>query len=176
MCLSTVAITPAICSWPLPWQLNWVCPLSALTRMDVDVPGGRNRRLQHGGLTLLDETYNASPEAVLAALDLLAAQPGRRFAVLGTMLELGEQSLPLHRQVAERAAALGLDGLVVVASGAEAEAMAEAAATLDRLEVVAHPDLAAAPLARWLSSGDVLLLKASRGVSLERLIPLLPEV
>ena len=151
-------------------------PLSALTRMDVDVPGGRNRRLQHGGLTLLDETYNASPEAVLAALDLLAAQPGRRFAVLGTMLELGEQSVPLHRQVAERAAALGLDGLVVVASGAEAEAMAEAAATLDRLEVVAHPDLAAAPLARWLSSGDVLLLKASRGVALERLIPLLPEV
>ena len=89
--------------------------------MEVEVPGGRNRRLQLGGLTLLDETYNASPEAVLAALDLLAAQPGRRFAVLGTMLELGDQSVALHRQVAERAAALGLDGLVIVASGAEAE-------------------------------------------------------
>ena len=144
--------------------------------MEVEVPGGRNRRLQLGCLTLLDETYNASPEAVLAALDLLAAQPGRRFAVLGTMLELGDQSVALHRQVAERAAALGLDGLVIVASGAEAEAMAEAAAPLPRLEVVAQPELAAAPLAQWLSSGDVLLLKASRGVALERLIPHLPEV
>ena len=151
-------------------------PLDELTRMEVEVPGGRNRRLQLGGLTLLDETYNASPEAVLAALDLLAAQPGRRFAVLGTMLELGDQSVALHRQVAERAAALGLDGLVIVASGAEAEAMAEAAAPLPRLEVVAQPELAAAPLVQWLSSGDVLLLKASRGVALERLIPHLPEV
>ena len=65
------------------------------------MPGGRNRRIRHGALTLLDETYNASPEAVLAALQLLAEQPGRRFAVLGTMLELGESSLALHRQVAE---------------------------------------------------------------------------
>ena len=65
----------------------------ALQGMQVTVPGGRNRRLQQGGLTLLDETYNASPEAVLAALELLAAQPGRRFAVLGTMLELGDRSL-----------------------------------------------------------------------------------
>ena len=71
----------------------------ALQAMQVTVPGGRNRRLQQGGLTLLDETYNASPEAVLAALELLAAQPGRRFAVLGTMLELGERSLELHQRL-----------------------------------------------------------------------------
>jgi UDP-N-acetylmuramoyl-tripeptide--D-alanyl-D-alanine ligase len=148
--------------------------LPSLSRLEVAVPGGRNRRLQLGGLTLLDETYNASPEAVLAALELLACQPGRRFAVLGTMLELGEQSVALHRQVAERAAALGLDGLVVVAGGPEAQAMAEAAAGLPRLALVAEPQLAAAPLAQWLESGDVLLLKASRGVALEQLIPLLP--
>ena len=77
--------------------------LEALADLKVAVPGGRNRRLQQGGLTLLDETYNASPEAVLAALDLLATQPGRRFAVLGTMLA-GDRSLDLHRQVASRAA------------------------------------------------------------------------
>jgi len=151
-------------------------PLAALGQMQVEVPGGRNRRLEHGGLTLLDETYNASPEAVLAALDLLAAQPGRRFAVLGTMLELGEQSVALHRRVAERAAALGLDGLVVVSQGAEAEAMAAAAAPLSRLAVVAQPEQAVEPLAAWLQRGDVLLLKASRGVALERLIPLLPQL
>ena len=151
-------------------------PSSALRELDVAVPGGRNRRLQLGGLTLLDETYNASPEAVLAALDLLAGQPGRRFAVLGTMLELGEQSVALHRQVAERASALELDGLVIVASGPEADAMAKAAAALPRLAVVARPEDAAPALQQWLSAGDVLLLKASRGVALERLIPLLPEV
>jgi UDP-N-acetylmuramoyl-tripeptide--D-alanyl-D-alanine ligase len=150
--------------------------LADLGQLQVEVPGGRNRRLERGGLTLLDETYNASPEAVLAALDLLAAQSGRRFAVLGTMLELGEQSVALHRRVAERAASLGLDGLVVVSQGAEAEAMAAAAAPLSRLAVVAQPEQAVEPLAAWLQRGDVLLLKASRGVALERLIPLLPQL
>jgi len=148
----------------------------ALQAMQVTVPGGRNRRLQQGGLTLLDETYNASPEAVLAALDLLAAQPGRRFAVLGTMLELGDRSLELHQEVAARAVQLGLDGLVLVDGGAEGKAMAEVAAPLPHLQLVSHPEDAAAPLAAWLNSGDVLLLKASRGVALERLIPLLPSL
>ena len=147
----------------------------ALQAMQVTVPGGRNRRLQQGGLTLLDETYNASPEAVLAALELLAAQPGRRFAVLGTMLELGERSLELHQEVAARAVQLGLDGLVLVDGGEEGKAMAEVAAPLPYLQLVSHPEDAAAPLAAWLNSGDVLLLKASRGVALERLIPLLPR-
>ena len=147
-----------------------------LQAMQVTVPGGRNRRLQQGGLTLLDETYNASPEAVLAALELLAAQPGRRFAVLGTMLELGERSLELHQEVAARAVQLGLDGLVLVDGGEEGKAMAEVAAPLPHLQLVSHPEDAAAPLAAWLNSGDVLLLKASRGVALERLIPLLPRL
>ena len=148
----------------------------ALQAMQVTVPGGRNRRLQQGGLTLLDETYNASPEAVLAALELLAAQPGRRFAVLGTMLELGERSLELHQEVAARAVQLGLDGLVLVDGGAEGKAMAEVAAPLPHLQLVSNPEDAAEPLAAWLNSGDVLLLKASRGVALERLIPLLPSL
>ncbi|MGC6483452.1 MAG: UDP-N-acetylmuramoyl-tripeptide--D-alanyl-D-alanine ligase [Synechococcus sp.] len=145
----------------------------ALVALDVVVPGGRNRRLQLGSLTVLDETYNASPEAVVAALDLLAQQPGRRFAVLGTMLELGAASVALHRAVVERAVALRLDGLVVVTSGAEAIAMAEAGAALQRFAVVPTPEAAAEPLQDWLIAGDYLLLKASRGVALERLLPVL---
>ncbi|MEB3361626.1 MAG: UDP-N-acetylmuramoyl-tripeptide--D-alanyl-D-alanine ligase [Synechococcaceae cyanobacterium] len=153
-------------------------PKEALTGLETDLPGGRNRRQQLGALTLLDETYNASPEAVLAALDLLAAQAasGRRYAVLGTMLELGERSLELHGQVAERARDLGLDGLVIVASGAEGEAMEAAAAGLPRLARVNQPEQALEPLSAWLTPGDVVLLKASRGVALERLIPLLPNL
>ena len=141
--------------------------------LQVDLPGGRSRRLQQNGVLILDETYNASPEAVLAALELLAQQPGRRFAVLGTMLELGEQSLALHCRVAERARQLDLDGLVIVDQGEEGAAMVAAATGLSRLRQVDCPEAAAEPLQQWLQPGDVLLLKASRGVALERLIPLL---
>jgi UDP-N-acetylmuramoyl-tripeptide--D-alanyl-D-alanine ligase len=147
--------------------------LEALADLQVAVPGGRNRRLQQGGLTLLDETYNASPEAVLAALDLLASSNGRRFAVLGTMLELGERSVELHRQVAERAVALGLDGLVLVVDGVEAEAMEPIALSLPAFARVSTPEDAMNPLRDWLRPGDTLLLKASRGGALERLLPLL---
>jgi UDP-N-acetylmuramoyl-tripeptide--D-alanyl-D-alanine ligase len=143
----------------------------------VEVPGGRSRRLQVAGIEVLDETYNASPESMLAALELLAHQPlaagGRRYAVLGTMLELGEHSLALHRQVAERAKQLQLDGLVIVDAGAEGEAMQAAAQGLPRLAKVAEPEAAAVALGAWLCPGDVVLLKASRAVALERLLPLL---
>ena len=149
---------------------------ASLNMMEVSVPGGRNRRLVQGGLTLLDETYNASPEAVMAALALLSSQPGRRFAVLGTMLELGAESLQLHCAVATQAAALKLDGLVVVDGGEEGRAMANAAAALPRIAVVSSPEDAAEPLSKWLRAGDVVLLKASRGVALEKLIPLLPTL
>ena len=150
--------------------------LEALSALAVEVPGGRNRRLEIGGVSVLDETYNASPEAVLAALQLLSeSRGGRRFAVLGTMLELGEQSLALHQQVARRARELGIDGLVVVDSGAEGDAMVEAAEGLPLLARVMSPEAAADPLLQWLAPGDLLLLKGSRGVALEKLFPLLQD-
>ena len=147
-----------------------------LRSMQVAMTGGRNRRLQQGGLTVLDETYNASPEAMLAALDLLASQSGRRFAVLGTMLELGDKSLELHRQVASRAAELKLDGLVIVDAGEEGRVMQEAASGLRCLARVSTPEEAASPLKDWLNAGDVVLLKASRGVALEHLLSKLPTL
>jgi UDP-N-acetylmuramoyl-tripeptide--D-alanyl-D-alanine ligase len=147
-----------------------------LRQLQVALPGGRSRRLAVGGVRLLDETYNASPEAVLASLELLAAQVGgRRYAVLGTMLELGDQSLALHRRVAGRAMELGLDGLLIVDGGAEGEAMTAEAAGLPRLARVPSPEAAAAVLQPWLAPGDTVLLKASRSVALERLIPLLQQ-
>ncbi len=145
-----------------------------LRDLSVSLPGGRARRLSINGVSVLDETYNASPEAMLASLELLKQQPGgHRYAVVGTMLELGEQSLSLHRQVGEKAAALELDGLVVVASEPEASAVMQGAAGLSKLVCVASPEAAAEPLKQWLRPGDHVLLKASRGIALERLIPLL---
>ena len=78
--------------------------------------------------------------------------------------------------MAARAAALKLDGVVLVDGGDEGQAMANVASGLDRLALVATPEAAAVPLGQWLQAGDVVLLKASRGVALERLIPLLPSV
>jgi UDP-N-acetylmuramoyl-tripeptide--D-alanyl-D-alanine ligase len=155
---------------------------ASLSELVVELPGGRSRRLQLAGVQVLDETYNASPEAMLAALDLLAGAEvaGKRYAVLGTMLELGDQSLELHRRVGERAAAHAaagrLDGLVIVDEGAEGEAMQQGAGTvLPRLARVARPQEAVEPLGSWLQPGDCLLLKASRGVALEQVLPLLEK-
>jgi UDP-N-acetylmuramoyl-tripeptide--D-alanyl-D-alanine ligase len=66
--------------------------------------------------------------------------------------------------------------LVVVDGGEEGRAMANAAAALTRLAVVSSPEDAAEPLSEWLRAGDVVLLKASRGLALEKLIPLLPTL
>jgi UDP-N-acetylmuramoyl-tripeptide--D-alanyl-D-alanine ligase len=155
-----------------------VAPTS-FERLAVAVPGGRSRRLNMAGLQVLDETYNASPEAMLAALDLLAGSSGgRRFAVLGTMLELGEQSLALHREVGDRARELAdrglLQGLVIVDGGAEGAALeAGAAGSLAQLARVETPLQAVEALIPWLAPGDWVLLKASRGVALEQALPLL---
>ena len=148
-----------------------------LASLNVELPGGRSRRLELkgalAGVHVLDETYNASPEAMLASLDLLCQQQGRHFAVLGTMLELGDQSEALHFKVGLRAAELGLDGLVVVAQGSEGDAMLAGANGLSKLVHVNQPEDAVTTLKAWLQKGDHLLLKASRGIALERLIELI---
>ncbi len=150
--------------------------IDTVKRIDLSIPKGRNQELTIGGLTILDETYNSSPEAVDALLELLVSIPGRHFAVLGTMLELGDQSLNFHRNVTRRVVELGLDGLVIVADNAEAEVMAEEAKGMARFAIVQTPEDAAKPLHSWLKAGDVVLLKASRAISLERVIPLLPKI
>ncbi len=150
--------------------------LDKLKELNVMMPAGRSSQLQLGGITVLDETYNSSPEAVYAALELLITIPGRHFAVLGKMLELGEHSVDLHRDIARKVVKLGLDGLVIVAAnGPEAAAMATEAASLPNFVIVSTPEEAAKPLDNWLKSGDVLLLKASRNIRLERLLPFLAE-
>jgi UDP-N-acetylmuramoyl-tripeptide--D-alanyl-D-alanine ligase len=124
-----------------------------------------------GGVTLVDDTYNASPRSVVAALDVLAGLPGRRGAVLGEMLELGEASDEGHRVVGE-AAARTVDWLVVVGRGARGIAEGAAAAGLPERDIVRVPDAETAleVLPPRLRDGDVVLVKASRGIALERVV------
>ncbi len=124
-----------------------------------------------GGVTLVDDTYNASPRSVIAALDLLAGLPGRRAAVLGEMLELGEAADEGHRAVGE-AAARTVDWLVVVGAGAAGIADGALAAGLDPARVVRVRDTDGAleAVTPRLRDGDVVLLKASRGIALDRVV------
>ncbi len=136
----------------------------------VPVPH-RSQLLRAGGWTILDDSYNASPDAVVAALDLLAGLPGRRIAVLGEMLELGEPAEAEHLRVGGHAAGVA-DRLLVVGEGAAAiaEGATEAGLDAERVTTVADRDEALALLLSELRDGDTILVKASRGAALDVLV------
>jgi UDP-N-acetylmuramoyl-tripeptide--D-alanyl-D-alanine ligase len=117
------------------------------------------------GATVVDDCYNANPLSMRAALDDLATQtpPGRRIAVLGDMLELGPTERDLHREIGAHAAASGVDVLVTV--GPLAAVMA--AAFGGEAHVVADAAAAATLVRDMVRAGDLVLVKASRGVRLE---------
>lgn len=124
-----------------------------------------------GGITIVDDSYNASPVSMAAALDLLAGLPGRRVAVLGEMFELGDETGTGHRQVGEAAAAT-CELLIAVGQGAAGIAAGARAAGMDPqavVEVADRPEAVAALQAR-LRTGDVVLVKASRGAELDLLV------
>jgi UDP-N-acetylmuramoyl-tripeptide--D-alanyl-D-alanine ligase len=119
------------------------------------------------GVTIVDDSYDASPVAMAAVLDLLATTPGRRIAVLGEMLELGDATEELHRGVGARAATAA--DLVITVGGEPARALGEAAGAVHRVHA-ADADEAARWLAPRLASGDVVLVKGSRGIGLEGVV------
>ncbi len=128
----------------------------------------RDQLVRNGELTILDDTYNASPASMLAALELLASLPGRHVAVLGEMRELGEAHEQGHLRVGEVAATL-VDRLVVV--GSEASSIASGAAAMgDRVSLVPDRESALDLLRQMLRPGDAVLVKASRGVALEWIV------
>jgi len=131
----------------------------------------RVQTVRAGGVVLIDDTYNASPGSMVAALDLLAGLPGRRIAVLGEMLELGERHDDGHRVVGEAAGGI-VDRLIVVGDGATGIADGARSGGLDPSHITAVRDLEAAldHLRPRLRDGDVVLFKASRGIGLERLV------
>jgi UDP-N-acetylmuramoyl-tripeptide--D-alanyl-D-alanine ligase len=131
----------------------------------------RAELVRAGGVTIVDDSYNASPASVAAALELLAGLPGRRVAVLGEMLELGDGHVSGHRAAGEAAAAT-VELLVVVGLGAGpiGEAARDAGLAADRVLQVADRDAVLDALRPRLRSGDVVLVKASRGVGLDVLV------
>lgn len=131
----------------------------------------RGELIRLAGVTIIDDTYNAAPASMLAAIDLLSTLPGRRIAVLGEMLELGPGHLAGHRRVG-RAAAATADLLVVVGRGAAGIAEGAIAAGFDANRILRAADRDAAHdlLLPRLAAGDAVLVKASRGIALDLLV------
>ena len=123
------------------------------------------------GATVIDDSYNASPGSVAAALDLLADLPGRHVAVLGEMLELGDAHDSGHHAVGEAAADVA-ELLIVVGPAADGIAAGAMEAGLDpaRIHVVPDAEAALDALQPRLRTGDVVLVKASRGIGLDRVV------
>lgn len=145
--------------------------------LSVSLPTGRSQRYTlPNDLIVLDETYNAGLESMLAALHLLAQTPGKRhIAILGTMKELGEQSAALHQQVGRTVEQLKLDHLVLMVDDPEAGAIASGVTSVPT-ECFSDRDTLVKDLSAWVQPGDRLLFKASRSVGLDRVVQQFREV
>jgi UDP-N-acetylmuramoyl-tripeptide--D-alanyl-D-alanine ligase len=172
----------------VPGRHSVVNALLALTVADMlDVPPAEAARgvstleaspmrgeIRHlGGLTLLLDCYNANPQSTRAALDLLVAiEPGRpKVAFLGSMLELGHRSVEIHAALLAEAEAMGLDLLVATGDFFGAAERMASSAFGSAVIAIADPIEAYAELRDRLGGDEVVLIKASRGFALERVIP-----
>jgi UDP-N-acetylmuramoyl-tripeptide--D-alanyl-D-alanine ligase len=127
-----------------------------------------------GGTVLFNDSYNSNPLAMERMLETLAAWPGagRRIAVAGEMLELGASSPDLHRAVGRKCAALGIDWLVAVQGDARffLQGAVEGGISLERTKFFPHSTEAVEFCRAIIQPGDVLLVKGSRGVQMEKIV------
>jgi UDP-N-acetylmuramoyl-tripeptide--D-alanyl-D-alanine ligase len=151
-------------------------PLDAVARgLDAFRPAAMRMEVVAlpSGVTVLNDAYNANPASMAAALATLRASAApRRFAALGSMRELGDEAAAAHRELGSVVARAGLDGLFLIGThapdvrgGAEAAGMPAAQITI----AATHEELAGVLRSR-LRSGDLLLLKGSRGATMETVL------
>ncbi len=143
----------------------------------VALPPGRCEVIERRGLTVVHDAYNANPGSLSASLATVAAMCENRplVVILGTMLELGKESDRLHREMADKVVAM--QPALVAAVGAFVPALERHAASLgDRLVLGEDPGAVGKLVAARLAGNELILLKGSRGVHMERALPhLLPD-
>ena len=140
---------------------------------DFEQTGMRQKVVHAGSMDVIEDCYNANPDSMKAALAMFKEYPcKRRFALLGDMLELGGMSAPAHEELGRQAAEAGLTALVTY--GPEAARTARAAKDAGLADVVHAEDYqqAADALLARMAPGDALLVKASRGMALEKALAL----
>jgi UDP-N-acetylmuramoyl-tripeptide--D-alanyl-D-alanine ligase len=131
----------------------------------------RGERSVWRGVTVLNDSYNSNPEATRSMIDVLRQEPAqRRIAVLGEMLELGNMSKALHREVGVYAAAAGVNVLIGVRGGSRfmVEAAQEAGLPSNLALFFEEPESAGGFLRDFVKPGDAVLFKGSRGTHIER--------
>jgi UDP-N-acetylmuramoyl-tripeptide--D-alanyl-D-alanine ligase len=148
---------------------------AAAALSSIAPPDKRGQVLHLHGATIINDCYNSNPRALEAMIDTLASMKGeRRILVVGEMLELGPTAEALHRECGKHAAEKKID--VVIGVRGMARAVAEAACgSGTQAQFVETPEQAGEWLARNLRPGDAVLLKASRGVKLERALDMLQK-
>lgn len=158
------ALLAAGCGWFLGMDPEAI----AKGLSNAELTSGRLRRYDSAGITVFDDTYNANPESMAAAIETLAETPvergADRYVVLGPMGELGSHAPAAHLKVGRLAAERGLK---VVAVGAGAEGIAEGAGGA---EFFPEGELAADQLTERLKPGDAVLFKASRSAAMEKVM------
>jgi UDP-N-acetylmuramoyl-tripeptide--D-alanyl-D-alanine ligase len=160
--------------WAVVEALNLDREASARALERFAIPEGRGELLERGELIILNDCYNANPQSFRAVIATARAlRRGRRLVfIAGTMRELGGDAPALHAEIA--AALVELDPDLLAAVGDFVPALAPYAARLGDRLVTAPDPIALGPLvAARLRGGEVIVLKASRGVALERILPAL---
>ncbi len=138
----------------------------------------RGERLEHNGITILNDSYNSNPAAVRAMLDVLKdTSAQRRIAVLGEMLELGDTTEPLHRDLGKYVAERGIDVLITIRGAARfmADQARKAGMSGSAAYFFETPEEAGTFLQQFATQGDAILFKGSRGVKVERALNALLE-
>jgi UDP-N-acetylmuramoyl-tripeptide--D-alanyl-D-alanine ligase len=155
------------------WGIGAVEAAAVLPRLAVGEMRGRLLRFA-GGFGVINDCYNSNPVALNAMIELLAQTPGyrRRVVAAGEMLELGQESLRLHAESGRHAVAQNIDWVVGVQGAAAGlvQGAAEAGLPADRTRFFASSAEASLFLAELLQPGDLLLVKGSRGVKMERIV------
>jgi UDP-N-acetylmuramoyl-tripeptide--D-alanyl-D-alanine ligase len=148
---------------------------AAVALSSIAPPDKRGQVLQIGGATIINDCYNSNPRALAAMIDTLASMKAeRRILIVGEMLELGPTAEALHRESGKHAAEKKID--LVIGVRGMARAVAEAACGAGtQAQFVETPEQAGEWLAQNLRPGDAVLLKASRGVKLERALEMVQE-
>tara|TARA_Y100001970_G_scaffold286901_1_gene410231 strand:- start:19708 stop:21114 length:1407 start_codon:yes stop_codon:yes gene_type:complete len=134
---------------------------------------GRSCLTNHRGINILDETYNSSPESCKACLDLLMTYPGRHFAILGTMLELGIYSDQLHKDLFSYINKMNLNGIVFLCDKSQQSKIAYLSENIKDIKIVDSINDAAASINQFIKVNDYLLIKGSRKLKMESIIPLI---
>ena len=164
----------AMLAWAVGRELFCDPDAMAAALGSLVLPGGRGELLQHGGLTVLNDAYNANPSSFRAVMETARAmRSGRRLVfVAGTMRELGAESARYHSEVADDLVALAPELLAAV--GEFVPALEPHRAALgDRLLTAPDAVTLGSLLAARLRGDELIVLKASRGTALERILPAL---